>query len=49
MGSTNRSGSGRQEIETFFYVNNHFEGSAPRTITRVEQALRTTRRVPANP
>ncbi|BDD86006.1 DUF72 domain-containing protein [Desulfofustis limnaeus] len=40
---------GARGIETFLYVNNHFEGSAPRTITRIEQALRTTRRVPGNP
>lgn len=28
-----------QEVETFLYVNNHFEGSAPRTITRISEAL----------
>lgn len=31
-----------REVETFLYVNNHFEGSAPRTITRIEQALGRT-------
>ena len=28
-----------REIETFLYVNNHFEGSAPRTISRIAAAL----------
>jgi len=31
-----------RQIETFLYVNNHFEGSAPRTITRIEQRLRNS-------
>lgn len=26
-------------VETFLYVNNHFEGSAPRTIVRIEESL----------
>ena len=26
-------------VESFLYVNNHFEGSAPKTITRIEEAL----------
>lgn len=30
--------AGRQ-VETFLYVNNHFEGSAPRTISRIEERL----------
>lgn len=29
-----------REVETFLYVNNHFEGSAPRTITRITDALK---------
>ena len=29
----------RREVETFLYVNNHFEGSAPRTITRITDIL----------
>lgn len=29
----------KREVETFLYVNNHFEGSAPRTITRIADAL----------
>jgi len=28
-----------KNIETFIYVNNHFEGSAPRTITRIEKSF----------
>lgn len=28
-----------RQVETFLYVNNHFEGSAPRTITRIEEKL----------
>lgn len=28
-----------REVETFLYVNNHFEGSAPRTIARIAEAL----------
>ena len=28
-----------RKVETFLYVNNHFEGSAPRTISRIESAL----------
>jgi uncharacterized protein YecE (DUF72 family) len=28
-----------REVETFLYVNNHFEGSAPRTISRIAKAL----------
>jgi uncharacterized protein YecE (DUF72 family) len=28
-----------REVETFLYVNNHFEGSAPRTIGRIAEAL----------
>ncbi len=28
-----------QEIQTYIYVNNHFEGSAPRTISRIEEQL----------
>jgi hypothetical protein len=31
-----------RQVETFLYVNNHFEGSAPRTITRIEEALAGT-------
>ncbi len=31
-----------RNIETFVYVNNHFEGSAPRTIARIEQAMADT-------
>lgn len=30
-----------REIESFVYVNNHFEGSAPRTISRIERRLNT--------
>lgn len=30
-------------IETFLYVNNHFEGSAPRTITRLAKGLSADR------
>ena len=30
---------GNRDVETFLYVNNHFEGSAPRTITRIETLL----------
>ena len=26
-------------VETFLYVNNHFEGSAPRTIERIHKQL----------
>ena len=29
----------RREVETFLYVNNHFEGSAPRTIARITDVL----------
>jgi uncharacterized protein YecE (DUF72 family) len=29
----------QQDVETFLYVNNHFEGSAPRTIARIESML----------
>ena len=29
-----------RNVESFVYVNNHFEGSAPRTITRIEEALK---------
>ena len=29
-----------RNIETFLYVNNHFEGSAPRTITRINELLK---------
>ncbi len=28
-----------RDVETFLYVNNHFEGSAPRTISRINEAL----------
>lgn len=28
-----------RQVETFLYVNNHFEGSAPRTISRIESSL----------
>jgi uncharacterized protein YecE (DUF72 family) len=28
-----------RNVESFVYVNNHFEGSAPKTITRIEEAL----------
>lgn len=28
-----------RQVETFLYVNNHFEGSAPRTIGRIEDRL----------
>ncbi len=28
-----------RKVETYLYVNNHFEGSAPRTISRIESAL----------
>jgi len=28
-----------RQVETFLYVNNHFEGSAPRTISRIEERL----------
>jgi uncharacterized protein YecE (DUF72 family) len=28
-----------RDVETFLYVNNHFEGSAPRTIARIETLL----------
>ena len=28
-----------REVETFLYVNNHFEGSAPRTISRIAETL----------
>ena len=31
-----------REVETFLYVNNHFEGSAPRTISRIANALGLT-------
>ena len=27
------------QVETFLYVNNHFEGSAPVTISRIEERL----------
>ncbi len=30
-----------RDVETFLYVNNHFEGSAPRTIARIETILRS--------
>lgn len=30
---------GRRGVETFLYVNNHFEGSAPRTIARIERLI----------
>lgn len=30
-------------VETFLYVNNHFEGSAPRTITKIEERLAVQR------
>ncbi len=30
---------GNRGVETFLYVNNHFEGSAPRTIARIESLL----------
>jgi len=26
-------------VQTFTFVNNHFEGSAPRTIEKIEQAV----------
>ena len=29
--------------QTYLYVNNHFEGSAPRTITRIEEILKNTK------
>ncbi len=29
-----------RNVETFLFVNNHFEGSAPRTIIRIEEALK---------
>ncbi|WP_169309153.1 DUF72 domain-containing protein [Desulforhopalus sp. IMCC35007] len=29
-----------RNIETFHYVNNHFEGSAPRTIARINELLK---------
>ena len=29
-----------RKIETFLYVNNHFEGSAPRTIARINDLLK---------
>ena len=29
-----------RNIETFLYVNNHFEGSAPRTISRISELLK---------
>ncbi|GAB6193994.1 hypothetical protein JCM39068_37460 [Desulfocastanea catecholica] len=29
-----------RNIETFLYVNNHFEGSAPRTIARINELLK---------
>jgi uncharacterized protein YecE (DUF72 family) len=29
-----------RNIETFLYVNNHFEGSAPRTISRINELLK---------
>ena len=32
-----------REVEIFLYVNNHFEGSAPRTIDRIAQALHLPR------
>ncbi len=28
-----------RNIESFVFVNNHFEGSAPRTIVRIEERL----------
>lgn len=28
-----------RNVETFLYVNNHFEGSAPRTIARIQSLL----------
>lgn len=31
-----------RHVETFLYVNNHFEGSAPRTIARIAEALKRT-------
>ena len=30
---------GEQGVETFVFVNNHFEGSAPRTISRIKKLL----------
>lgn len=30
-----------RQVETFLFVNNHFEGSAPRTIARIERLLKT--------
>ncbi len=30
---------GSTDVQSFLYVNNHFEGSAPRTITRIKDAL----------
>lgn len=30
-----------RNVETFVFVNNHFEGSAPRTIVRIEESLRS--------
>lgn len=30
---------GSQGLQTFTFVNNHFEGSAPRTIEKIEQGL----------
>ena len=29
-----------RNVESYVYVNNHFEGSAPRTITRIEESLK---------
>ena len=28
------------QVRSFVYVNNHFEGSAPRTIARLEEAMK---------
>lgn len=30
-----------RNVESFVFVNNHFEGSAPRTIVRIEESLRS--------
>lgn len=30
-----------RQVETFLYVNNHFEGAAPRTITRIYEKLKS--------
>lgn len=31
---------GTRQVETFVFVNNHFEGSAPRTISRIERLMK---------